>query len=941
MSARRTAALRKVVRTVAAPDRGGATDRELLDRFVRENDQSAFETLVTRHTGMVLGVCRRALPKVQDAEDACQATFMVLARKAGAGHWQESVANWLYTTARKVARNARVAAERRARREETVAVPESVEPVDRMTGRELLAALDAALDGLPARYREPLVLCYLEGLTRDEAAYRLGVPLATLHTRIDRARKRLHEVLTKAGCALGAGLLALAASSPAGASPQRLVKSVLASVSGSAPAAVGELAKRAAMNGLFKTTVFALAVVGIGALCVGLVALGSTRAASEAPEPVSAPASANGAGAAAPPAEVNPAGKRVEVRGTVLGPDDKPVGGAKLFLRHWDGSRDRTVPAPQVAAGADGTFAFTMDDSEMGTLVATAPGHGLAWASLYFHPVPALTLHLTPDEPIRGRVMNLEGKPVAGVTVSVTGMFQPHKEKTLDRWLKSVRNPKDEEGVSVVPLYDYVSGFAGLLVPVTSDRDGKFEIRGLGRDRVAILRATGPAIATHELRAVTREVERFNDPLNNWGTIQGADPVVVAAPVPVTTGRVIDSASGKPIPGTVLHVEHLSQSLSATADKDGRFTLPGLPQGKPGLSVIVIPPGRAPYHPVREAVPDDATERAAFDVKLVRGIPATVKIIDKVTRKPVKSHIRYGVFPDDNPNVKAVPNVWHDREWSDAPDYIPRLSEFHIVVFPGKGLLAASAGWPQGGNYLSGVGVAAFEKYRHEGQLYGLVGATNIHVHEKHTFAAIDVPADAKEFHFTLELDPGLTMSGRLIDADGKPVVGAESFGLRNAPGDGNWAPPASDEKFAALALRDGEKRRVMFVHSERKLAGTAVVVGGAKEPVEVRMQPWGEATGRMVGADGKPVPGRIDLIYDVVRHPDLKLGSSPLCQPGSAGPEAGPDGRFRVTGLVPGLTYRWVASGWKHGEAVLPDTIAKSGQTIDLGDVVVRPKQP
>src|SRR5262245_31024997 len=94
----------------------GATDRDLLRRFADAGDQAAFAALVARHTGMVLGVCRRALSHPQDAEDACQATFLVLARKAKGSRWQTSVANWLFTTARRVAHNARVAAQRRTRR---------------------------------------------------------------------------------------------------------------------------------------------------------------------------------------------------------------------------------------------------------------------------------------------------------------------------------------------------------------------------------------------------------------------------------------------------------------------------------------------------------------------------------------------------------------------------------------------------------------------------------------------------------------------------------------------------------------------------------------------------------------------------------------------------------------------------------------------------------
>jgi hypothetical protein len=158
---------------------------------------------------------------------------------------------------------------------------------------------------------------------------------------------------------------------------------------------------------------------------------------------------------------------------------------------------------------------------------------------------------------------------------------------------------------------------------------------------------------------------------------------------------------------------------------------------------------------------------------------------------------------------------------------------------------------------------------------------------------------------------------------------------------DGGWAAPNPEATFTACALRPGEKKRVMFVHTERKLAGTAVVVGGAKGPVEVRMEPWGEVTGRLVGADGKPVAGRLNLLGDVVHKNDLSLGSSPVCHPGGAGVTAGPDGRFRITGLVPGLTYRWTAGGPNGASATVPDAVPKSGRTIDLGDIRLPHDEP
>src|SRR5262245_26630155 len=166
--------LSRVIRTAVSPDWVPATDQELLRKFAGGGDQRAFETLVRRHTGLVLSVCRRVLPIAQDAEDACQATFLVLARKARSGRWQPSVVNWLFTTARRLARDQRQAADRRARREGKAAVPETVPPIDRLTGRELLAVIDEELDRLTPIYREPLLMHFLEELTRDEIADRLG-----------------------------------------------------------------------------------------------------------------------------------------------------------------------------------------------------------------------------------------------------------------------------------------------------------------------------------------------------------------------------------------------------------------------------------------------------------------------------------------------------------------------------------------------------------------------------------------------------------------------------------------------------------------------------------------------------------------------------------------------------------------------------------------------
>jgi RNA polymerase sigma factor (sigma-70 family) len=247
-------------------------DGDLLRRYAETGDQAAFATIVSRHAAMVLGVCRRFLPSREDAEDACQAVFLILCRKAKSLPWRASVANWLYSTARKVARNARLSSSRRARRERAAAVPESVAPTDLMTCQELLAVLDEELDRLPPRYREPLVVCYLEGLTRDEAATLLGVPQATLKSQLERGRKKLADALTARGLALGALLLATAAAAPsAKASSARLFESILAAAGGAPSPAVAALAREVAVQGLTKKARLALAVLaGVVVVGVGL-----------------------------------------------------------------------------------------------------------------------------------------------------------------------------------------------------------------------------------------------------------------------------------------------------------------------------------------------------------------------------------------------------------------------------------------------------------------------------------------------------------------------------------------------------------------------------------------------------------------------------------------------------------------------------------------------
>jgi RNA polymerase sigma factor (sigma-70 family) len=204
----------------------GVSDAQLLDFFVTQKDDAAFEALVKRHGGMVLSVCRRILKDPHDAQDAFQATFLVLVRKAATLVKRELLGNWLYGVAFRAALKMKQAKRTRhfkERQVEPMAPRDSFEISD-----ELLAGLDQEVNKLPDKYRAPLVFCDLEGMTRAQAANKLGWPIGTLNWRLARARSLVARGLERHGLTLGgAALAAVFQQSAAAAVPPALVASTV------------------------------------------------------------------------------------------------------------------------------------------------------------------------------------------------------------------------------------------------------------------------------------------------------------------------------------------------------------------------------------------------------------------------------------------------------------------------------------------------------------------------------------------------------------------------------------------------------------------------------------------------------------------------------------------------------------------------------------------
>jgi len=282
---------RHLRRLASAQSVGGLSDAQLVERFVATGDEAAFEVLVWRHGAMVLGLCRRLLRHEQDAEDAFQATFLALVRKASNIGKRESVGSWLYKVAYRAALKARERANRRAAREGPLVETPAATTANDVIWRDIRPVLDAAVHGLPDKYRLPFVLCYLQGKTVSEAAEELGCSRGTVGTRLARARERLRRQLARRGLTLATGTLtaALAQSHAEAGVPESLIATaVQAAKTGPAGAVSADVASltegvlRAMV--LTKVKCVAAAVLAVATLVGGVGGFSYHMRAAEPPD---------------------------------------------------------------------------------------------------------------------------------------------------------------------------------------------------------------------------------------------------------------------------------------------------------------------------------------------------------------------------------------------------------------------------------------------------------------------------------------------------------------------------------------------------------------------------------------------------------------------------------------------------------------------------------
>ncbi len=934
---------------------GGLTDGQLLEQFSSRQDEAgeaAFAALVARHGPMVLCVCRGLLGNAHDADDAFQATFLVLAKRARSIRDPELLGNWLYGVARKTAQKSKARRARwkkRAEREasmSSVAVDNGRAELEPIKGEES-AALHEEVDRLPERLRVPIVLCYLEGLTHAEAARRLRWPIGTVRSRMARARGLLRTRLARRGLAYGA--LVAAIESPRAvladvprALAERTVRSALGWAAGSAPGIVSgpvaslasEVLEAVSMGGL-KRTAAALLAAGCLAAGAGMIAVSASQ--DQPPRKGSTAKAAPGAPQQEPerdralnqPPSAADTLSKMAVRGTVLDPTGKPVAGAGVaifgFPRRGRDGADYSGLHPVLGhTTADHAGRFRMDVPRTSSeryfnvdMIAGAPGFGMGWQAL--NPdaeSPDVELRLLQEEAVRGRLVDLRGEPAAGIAVLVVQV--------------AAKTDGEYHGVGI---REPAVNIPGWPKAVTTDPQGRFLIRGVGRGVAAEVQIRDERFARQE---IVIEPRASGESEGNAYVLTPAHPI---------DGRVTYADSGAPVPDARM-VAQGGHYISDHADANGRFRLnpyadrpyKSMTTGETLFTVYAYAPEGQPYLGVQKEITwKKGSVRQAVDFALPRGVLIRGKVTDASSGKPVAGcQILYAPQnpPRFDPSFSVLTGEWSTVVSGDDGTY-------SIPVPEGQGHLVATKAAPE---YILSV----FGSQTLGGRAGG---------HRKYAQALVPVEAKTGSgpIDVAINLRPGLTVKGQVKGPDDKPVT--EGFIITRfnvgaqAQRWGGYPIRVRDGRFALPGLEPGRAYSVLVQDAKRRW-GAAIEVSAKQignEPLMIHLAPAGSARIRLVDSAGKPIsgyraalqivvtPGRFQCDFDgSVRGEDLAADAGPGLGYSSymGGPPTDAMGWTTFDGLIAGATYRLLTTERDNisiDSKVLKDFQVAQGQTLEL----------
>ncbi len=948
--ARLGAALRHIQRLFTEGSATGVSDTQLLVRFAVHRDEAAFAALMARHGPMVMTVCRGVLRDSLDAEDAFQATFLVLARKAGSAWAEGGLGGWLHRVAYRIAVKASIDATRRRAHERRVAEVLAMESSQFALDTDLHPALHEELARLPSKLRVPVVLCYLEGQTQAQAALQLRCGEATLRRRLAGARERLRDRLVRRGFAPSAMALGLSAAREAGAVPpacaEATIRAVMRIAAGEAIATVvsARLANMTrpgltVMTEGWKAASIVLAGAAIACLAAGIgTAGGKSQPLGKAQAKLSPPPNAQ-----AQPVPPKKSSRKHTIKGTVIAPDGKPLPDATVY---WFGyprflrSRmarpkgSKAMPEEQskslgiATTDAGGRFELTAEFDQEGFLgrqvVVKAKGAGLSAKNFFGETIKdgeQLTFRLRAPATIEGRLLTAEGSPAVGVKVLLEDFRDTDNE--LEGEMLSC-GPIDEPNDN---RPDYWPG------SWTTGADGRFRIEGIVPEKMfARLHFRDPNFADDNLIVSTGLA------LTDWLRAFGTQPVDAKfthtlEPARPVVGVITDKQTGKPLAGVL--VEMLPARMTnryggmtptlVKTDASGRYRAAGA--SGDNYWVSVFPEPGSGYLPLlkRDNRWPSGMKVLTIDLALPRGRVVRGRVVEGHQARPV---------PDASVIYQPGPNNPHDSGNYEFRNPVLTDSDgnFALTALPGKGLLAVEAAEP---DFIR----------------VPITGGKVVHssIARPHAFARLDLPAgNDKVVPVTLlTIRKGVNLEARLLGPDGKPlemVMGwyAELMASQLQ----NWVSPQPflEGHFRIEGADPSRAYRVFLLDTKRRLGAVAELKFDPKRPATVRLEPTATAKGIMVDRKGRPLEGKQILAWMVLTNESRELTaqdffgdshavvynmftSEPLLPTNPAA--------FNFGLLIPGVRYYVGSSGKYHAVAVM-----KPGEVRDLGKITIKDPQ-
>ncbi len=656
-------------------------------------------------------------------------------------------------------------------------------------------------------------------------------------------------------------------------------------------------------------------------------------------------------------------GQFVQVSGVVLKPDGSPAKGATVraastiwaegvgFIDYME--KDFQIPMTVTTTDDHGRFTISINTQPLGNAISLDPawikrvkmtsiaasvdGFGAAWGFYdggdSSEPV---TLQLGVDIPIKGRVIDLEGRPVAGTSVIVSKL-RLSKGEDLTKWLSSIKAGEFRETADKHAWHRVVTKLIGIPEKVTTRNDGSFEIHGIGKECIVTLEFGDEKVAFQKVIVVTRKMKPFQKMIQSGyektEPVFGAEFTFTAEPTRPIEGIVIDAKTGKPLPGVVVNNYQLSNNrytrggaIQDTTNEKGEFRLIGIPKGQ-GNSLLVLPNLDQPYFEREVDVPNPAGIKAvSMKIELHRGIWITGRVTDKVTAEPV-SGVQMDYMPfRSNKYAQALPEFRDNGQIDGYQDrYMTnRNGEYKLVGLPGRAVVGATSYMK---SYLQGVGYKEIDapKYPNTDNLITYMDGGGPGPKWPSVMGEIDPANDTQTVKLDLQLDPGTPVKIYMTDEAGKPVTGADIKGpnLRTT----NYVTSKTHQM---TFYCDPDKTLTTIIHHKGRNIGRIVRIGPKEVKngeLYVKLLPCATVTGRLL-SKGDPLPGLV-IRADVLPIADFGKSLPPV--------STDTEGRFTCT-IVPGCQCILAAygNGLDLFATISPKLAIEPGETKNFGTMTL-----